>query len=109
MQPLRRRIVIGQLCRDVVGEAAEGVGQPILRQSRGGRRQQPRRPIGRAGHDAAQPLLRIADHHAERMGELAELGLDFFFLGTIPAAEREVLASEVMPVIRALEPKHQKR
>ena len=50
-----------------------------------------------------------ADYVTERLGELAGLGLDFFFLGTIPAAEREVLADKVMPVIRAIEPKHQKR
>lgn len=50
-----------------------------------------------------------ASYVVERMGALVELGLDFIFLGTIPAAEREVLAGDVMPVIRALEPKHQTR
>jgi 5,10-methylenetetrahydromethanopterin reductase len=38
----------------------------------------------------------------ERLGELVELGIDYFVLGTVPRAEREILAAEVMPRIRKL-------
>jgi 5,10-methylenetetrahydromethanopterin reductase len=38
----------------------------------------------------------------ERLQELVELGIDYFFLGTIPLEEREILATEVMPRIREL-------
>jgi 5,10-methylenetetrahydromethanopterin reductase len=40
-----------------------------------------------------------ADYIVERLGAIVELGIDFIFLGTIPLAEREVLAAKVMPVI----------
>jgi hypothetical protein len=38
----------------------------------------------------------------DRLGELVELGIDYFVLGTVPLAEREILAAEVMPHIRKL-------
>ena len=40
----------------------------------------------------------------DRMAALVEMGIDFFFLGTIPLDEREVLAHKVMPVIRKMTP-----
>ena len=41
----------------------------------------------------------------ERLGQLVELGIDYFFLGSIPLAEREVLAAKIMPEIRRIEPR----
>ena len=42
------------------------------------------------------------DYIVERMGELVELGIDFFFLGSLPLAEREILAAKVMPQVRRI-------
>jgi 5,10-methylenetetrahydromethanopterin reductase len=41
---------------------------------------------------------------AERMAQMVELGIDYFFLGSIPRADRETLAAKVMPQIRKLSP-----
>jgi alkanesulfonate monooxygenase SsuD/methylene tetrahydromethanopterin reductase-like flavin-dependent oxidoreductase (luciferase family) len=36
----------------------------------------------------------------QRLGELAAMGVEYFVFGTIPRAEREILAADVMPQLR---------
>jgi alkanesulfonate monooxygenase SsuD/methylene tetrahydromethanopterin reductase-like flavin-dependent oxidoreductase (luciferase family) len=45
-----------------------------------------------------------AEHVAERLLELVELGFDYFFFADLPPAEREALTGEVMPAVRAATP-----
>jgi hypothetical protein len=40
-------------------------------------------------------------YQVERLGQLVELGVDFF-LTALPMPERELFASDVMPAVRAL-------
>jgi 5,10-methylenetetrahydromethanopterin reductase len=43
-----------------------------------------------------------ASYVVERLGRLAEAGLSYFFFGAIPLEERQRIAADVMPAVRAL-------
>jgi 5,10-methylenetetrahydromethanopterin reductase len=50
-----------------------------------------------------------AGYVVERLGLLVEAGLSYFFFGAIPLEERERLAEQVLPAVRAAVPAHERR
>jgi alkanesulfonate monooxygenase SsuD/methylene tetrahydromethanopterin reductase-like flavin-dependent oxidoreductase (luciferase family) len=66
-------------------------------------------------NEAGNPLAKVVDddfarwfgiggppaYVVERLGQLVEAGLSYFFFGAIPLEERERLAAEIFPAVRA--------